>query len=186
MNKKIIGLILLLIIIVCAVVVGAYLLMSPYKTFSDEKIQVEIPSDVDFKVNKSNDGYIEHTLYYVDYGDIEAKDLSIFDIIMGIFNPNHEIEIILPVIMISIDAVPPNSVYYEESIPLKDSYIEEPGPKIDPSKHNYNGTIYNLTNQAGMPTVYGIIIFADANTLITLQSTDLDTVIHMAETFKLK
>jgi len=188
MNKKIIGLIVL-IIIVCAVAVGAYLLMPNHKTFHDGKIQVEIPNDVNFTVNKSNEEYIENILYFTDHSDFDGKDLSIFDIISGIFNPKSEI--ILPFTGINIISINSNASYSEEIYKtVKNDYIKyelENSTKIDGSKYNHNGTIYNMTDQTGMHAGYGIILFDDSNMkIITLLSTDLDTVIHMAKTFKLK
>jgi len=188
MNKKVIGLIIVIIILLCTVAVGTYLLTPKYKTFSDENIQVEIPNDVNFVVNRyPSDEYTLNTVttYFTNSSE---KNLSIFDIIYMIFNPKHEF--VVSFTEIDIDSVNPTYVFPEDAYnSLKKDYTDNKFGYtiVDSSKHNYNGTIYNMTNQTGAPTMYGIMIFDATNkAIITLQSNDLDTVIHMAETFKLK
>jgi hypothetical protein len=186
MNKKIIGLILT-VIVIAAIAVGAYIFLMPqYKEFNEQGIQLEIPSDADLKVQNLNDEFSETTVYYTDYSNL-TESISFFDIIRGIFSPNNEV--VMPFTGISIITINPNSSYNEEIYnTIKDQYVDNLNYTIiDSSKHDYNGTIYNVTEQANMPSSYAIISFDDTNMrIITLFSTDLKDLVHMAQTFKTK
>lgn len=187
MNKKIIGLIIVLIIL-GVVAVGAYYFLTPqYKTFSNENIQVEIPSDVNFKLNDSSDSFGKMLIYYTN-DSMEETSLSIIDIIHSMIDPNYMI--IEPFTGITIISINPEATAAQESYRFTKNGIKETFNEyniIDSSKHNYNGTIYDQNNQTGLPSVYAIVIFDDANMAIKiLSSTDLDTVIHMAETLQIK
>lgn len=186
MNKKIIGIILTLIVI-ASIAVGAYIVLMPqYKEFNEQGIQLEIPSNADLKVQNLNDEFSETTVYYTDYSNL-TESISFTDIIKGIFNSNNET--ILPFTGISIVTINPNISYSEEAYKaMKEQYVDGLNyTVIDNSKHSYNGTIYNTTEQANMPSSYSIIIFDDANLrVITLLSTDLKNIVHMAETLQIK
>jgi hypothetical protein len=186
MNKKIVGLVLILIIL-CAVGVGVYYLLAPsYKEFSDEKIQVEIPNDINFTVNNTQDG-VGNISWYYDVSEFNVTDISIFDIINSMINPS---EIIMkPVTSIQLISINFNLDYSKDMYGfLKENYFEnfpQSYTILNESEHNYNGTIYNVTD-LGPSTYYIFINNDESRTIAMLISTDLDTVIHMAETFKFK
>jgi hypothetical protein len=189
MDKKIIGIILLLFFIL-AITVGTYHILTPqYKQFSDSDIQVEIPSDINITVNDTGDEYIKNTLYSTDYSNFNKTHLSIFDIINNIINPKNEI--IMPFTGINIISINPNNTDSEEMYTLAKKTYTEDGigdyKIINGSDYNYNGTIHNITDQKGINLGYSIVIFDNKNMkIITLLSTDLNTVIHMAKTIKIK
>lgn len=185
MNKKIIGLIIILII-VCAVAVGVYFLTPHYKTFSDENIQVEIPSDVNFVVNETTSEGVKTLAYIPNLAN--ETEISIFDMIPTLINPSGTLKSDSTSInLISVDS---SVSYAQEIYSYSKSGIKESFSgfeTVDGSQYNYNGTIYNTTNQTATIPVYIIPIFDDdTKTIALLLSTDLGTVVHMAETFKIK
>lgn len=187
MNKIIMGLIIVLIVL-CTVTVGVYYFITPhYQVFEDENIHVEIPSDVSFKVNNNNEHNIKALSYYTN-DSINETEISIFDTIQAILNPNYSI--VEPFTGINIISVSPEADHAQDSYNFSKNQIKEDFNKyetIDSSKHNYDGIIYDQNNQTGFPSVYTILIFDDDNmTIKILSATDLSTVIHMAETLKVK
>jgi len=190
MNKIIIGLIILLVIL-ATLGVGVYYAMSPqYQIFEDENICVEIPSDLNFKLNDSSDSFGKMLSYdtnnFTNETEIEIE-VSIFEFILEIFNPNNRVEPFTGIEIISIN--PETDYAYDSYIASKNQLKEDfnKHEKIDSSKHNYEGIIFDQNYQAGLPPVYAILIFDDSNmTIKILSSTDLNTVIRMAETLKVK
>lgn len=58
--------------------------------------------------------------------------------------------------------------------------------EFNPSKHNYDGVVYKIKNTTTGNSTYAITLFYDdKNSIILLTSDNLDTLIHMANTFKL-
>lgn len=166
--------------------VGIYFSTPQYKTFSDENIQVEIPTDVNFVVNTANEELGKTLTYTTDYAN--ETEVSIFDMIHAMFDPNYVL--VEPFTGITILSIDPVGSYAQYSYDYSKKGTKESfsGYKtVDNSKHDYNGTIYDLNNQTGLPSVYAIVIFNDHEmTIKILSSTDLDTVIRMAETLKIK
>jgi hypothetical protein len=186
MNKKTMGLIIT-IFIIGSVVPGAYYFLTPqYKVFNDNNIQVEIPVDAYFKVIENNSGNLKTLTYKEFFPDENRNEIPISEILFNRISPNTYI--VEPLKSIKIKSINNGSNAFDLYNFTKNNTKEilKNYTIIDKSEHNYKSNVYDA-NKRGDISIYTIVLFDDTNmTIIRFSSSDLDTVVHMAETFKFK
>lgn len=164
MNKRVLVIVVILLVAIVGVLgLGAFELLSPeYKEYSDDKIQVEIPAAFEWNVKENNTEEFNTTVYNT------SDDQN-------------------GIILISID---PNSSYASEYYNISLSAMKNAllNTEIDSSEYDYNGTIYKVSEKQGL-SIPGYIIlleYPDKMTYVMIVSNEVENVVHMGETFKLK
>lgn len=157
MNKKIIIILIVILVLIIAIITTSIFYFDSYEKYEDQYINVELPSDMEFKINMNKSSGL-------------------------IYNSSKENTTIW------IYSLEPNNFLANDSYKIaKDEILNQMKQyEFNPSKHNYDGVVYKIKNTTTGNSTYAITLFYDdKNSIILLTSDNLDTLIHMANTFKL-
>lgn len=130
--------------------------ITAYTSYNDTNIKLDVPQGTEFQINPTN-----ASLNYISTN---------------------------PKLNISVASIDPNNSYANETYSkFKGDILNKLSKKkMNNSDHNYNGTIYNMSNNTSNKTVYSIVLFNDTSySIVVLSSENLNTVIKMGETFEL-
>ncbi|GLI12408.1 hypothetical protein MARBORIA2_14980 [Methanobrevibacter arboriphilus] len=158
-NKRIIIIFVTMIILLIIISGISIATLTAYNQYEDDYIDLEISKDTKFKIDINNTTGLTYN---------STKDNTN----IKIYSLNTENNTL-------------NNTTYDlakEKI-LKDLNQYE----LNPSKHNYDGTVYKIKNTTTNNITYSILLFNDdKNSIILLKSDNIDSLIHMGETLILK
>lgn len=159
MNKKIIIILVTIIILSIAIIGVSITSLTAYNQYEDDYINLEVSKDTEFKININNSSGLTY--------NATKDNTNIW--IYSLDPENNTVS---------------NTTYdlaKEENLKQLKQY------ELNPTKHNYDGTVYKINNTTTNNVTYSIILFNDdKNSIIIMKSDNIDSLIHMAETLILK